>query len=59
MNWLQTDAAIDTIKTTGLVMFVAIFVGVLIWLAMRKQSDIDRWSKLPLDDDSQKHAAKR
>lgn len=58
MDWLQTDAAIEALKTTGLVMFVVLFTGVLLWLAMRKQSDIRRWSELPLDDDPPAHGHK-
>ncbi len=51
MDWLQTDDAIRTLKAVGLVMFFTIFSGVLLWVLLRKRSEIRRWSELPLDDD--------
>lgn len=50
MSWLQTDSAIQVLKTIGLVIFVAIFTGVVIWLAFRKRTEIKHWSQLPLDE---------
>lgn len=51
IDWLQTDAAIQLLKTIGLVLFFAIFCGVVLWVVLRKRSEIKRWSELPLDDD--------
>lgn len=50
MGWLQTDSAIQILKAIGLVMFVGIFTGVVIWLSFRKRKEIDHWSHLPLED---------
>ncbi len=51
MDWLQSDHAIQVIKNIGLVMFVAIFAGVSLWVLLQRRSNVQRWSELPLDDD--------
>ncbi|QDU55757.1 cbb3-type cytochrome c oxidase subunit 3 [Aeoliella mucimassa] len=55
MDWLQTEQAVDLLKKAGLVLFVAIFAGVVLWLLLRKKSEITRWSELPLEDDPPKN----
>lgn len=55
MDWLQTDEAIQLIKTAGLLAFFSIFCGVLIWVTFRKRKEVQRWSRLPLDDDPPKN----
>jgi cbb3-type cytochrome oxidase subunit 3 len=54
MNWLQTDDAIQVLKTIGLMLFFAIFTGVLLWVMLQRRSKIRRWSELPLDDEPPK-----
>ena len=51
MDWLQTEQAVDLLKKVGLVAFVTIFTGVVLWLLFRKKSDIKHWSNLPLEDE--------
>jgi cbb3-type cytochrome oxidase subunit 3 len=45
-NWL------GILSTTGMLIFFAVFVGVVIWIVTRSRRQIDRWSKLPLEDES-------
>ena len=51
MDWLQTDQAMQLLSKASLVAFFTIFCGAVIWLAFRKRSEVQRWSRLPLDDD--------
>lgn len=51
MDWLQNDANIQLLKNIALVLFFVIFSGVVLWLLLRKNSEIRRWSRLPLEDD--------
>lgn len=51
MEWLQNDASIQLLKNIALVLFFSVFTGVIVWLLFRKNSDIRRWSRLPLDDE--------
>lgn len=51
MDWLQNDASIQLLKNVALVLFFAIFSGVVLWLLLRKNSEIRRWSRLPLEDE--------
>ena len=37
----------------GLVIFVAIFAGMILWVLTRKRSQVERWSKLPLHTDDE------
>jgi len=48
-----SDGALTGFATTGLVLFVAVFVGVAAWTLTRRRSEIDDWSRMPLrgDDD--------
>ncbi len=34
----------------GLLIFVAVFVGVTVWAFTRPRSQVKRWSQLPLND---------
>ncbi len=49
-DWLGEDW-LGVLSTTGMLIFFTVFVGVLIWIATRSRRQIDRWSKLPLEDD--------
>lgn len=51
MDWLQTDSAIQLLKAAALVLFFAIFSGVLLWVTLRKRGEVRHWSELPLDDE--------
>lgn len=51
MDWLQTDDAIQLLKTIGLLLFFAIFTGVVLWVVLQRKSKIRRWAALPLEDE--------
>ena len=54
MDWLQTDDAIQLLKTIGLLLFFAIFTGVVLWVILQRKSKIRRWAALPLEDEPKK-----
>ncbi|MEZ6016496.1 MAG: hypothetical protein R3F49_15365 [Planctomycetota bacterium] len=49
-----SDGSLTHFATIGLVMFVAVFVGVTIWVLTRTKGEIQTWSRLPMaaDDDA-------
>lgn len=53
IKYVLSDGALTGFATTGLVLFVAVFVGVTAWALTRRRSEISDWSRLPLrgDDD--------
>lgn len=44
----QVDIA--ALKVAGLVIFLAVFIGIVLWTLTRSRRQIDRWSEMPLDD---------
>jgi hypothetical protein len=46
-----SNAALTTWPIIGLVMFVAVFVGVSIWVASRSKGEVDHWSTIPLGEE--------
>lgn len=47
---LMSETGLEWFASAGLVMFVAIFSGVLLWTLLRSRTEVHRWSQLPLDD---------
>lgn len=41
----------DMYSSIALVIFVAVFVLITLWVLTRKKTTVDRWSSLPLHDD--------
>jgi len=35
----------------GLVIFVAVFLGLTVWVLTRRQKQVDTWSSIPLHDE--------
>ncbi|WP_425398613.1 hypothetical protein [Aeoliella sp.] len=50
IEWLQNDASIQLLKNIAMVLFFVVFSGVVLWLLLRKNSEIRRWSRIPLED---------
>ncbi len=44
---------LEPFAVTGLAMFVAIFVGVVVWTLTRRKKQVDRWARLPLSDEDE------
>lgn len=41
---------LEVFAVGGLVLFVAVFVGVCLWVTTRSRKEVDAWSSLPLAD---------
>ena len=41
----------DTLSSIALVIFVAVFVMVAVWVLTRKKKTVDRWASMPLHED--------
>jgi len=50
---ILSDGALSHFATIGLVIFVAVFLGVTVWILTRSKREVRQWSELPLagDDD--------
>ena len=46
-----SDGSLTAFATTGLVLFVAVFVGTTVWVLTRKKGQVQQWSRLPLAED--------
>lgn len=46
----MADGGLAAAAAFGLVVFVAVFLGVCVWVATRRRQEVDRWSSLPLAD---------
>lgn len=46
----MSDAGLEVLAVGGLLTFVAVFVGVTVWVMTRGNKEIDTWSSLPLAD---------
>ena len=44
-------AGLTLFAMVGLVIFVAAFVGVTVWVLTRRQKQVDQWSSIPLEDE--------
>lgn len=54
------SAGLGFASTVGLVIFVAVFVGVCVWALTRSRRQVKRWSELPLSEDpSDSHNEKK
>ncbi|MEM8782357.1 MAG: cbb3-type cytochrome c oxidase subunit 3 [Planctomycetota bacterium] len=47
---ILSDANLTAFATWGLVIFVAVFVGVTIWALTRPKKTVDQWSGIPLKE---------
>ena len=47
---ILSDANLTLFATLGLVIFVAVFLGVTIWALTRPRKTVDKWSSIPLKD---------
>ncbi|MEM1108577.1 MAG: CcoQ/FixQ family Cbb3-type cytochrome c oxidase assembly chaperone [Planctomycetota bacterium] len=41
----------DMFSSIALVIFVAVFVSVCVWVLTRKKKTVDRWASMPLHND--------
>ncbi|MEN0111503.1 MAG: cbb3-type cytochrome c oxidase subunit 3 [Planctomycetota bacterium] len=46
----MSGSGLAPLALIGLVAFVAIFAGVIVWTLTRRRSEVDAWSSLPLAD---------
>jgi len=53
VNDVLSSGVLSHFATIGLVIFVAVFVGVGIWTLTRSRREIDDWSHLPLSGDDE------
>lgn len=42
---------VTLLSSIGLLIFFAVFLGIIIWAFTRSKRSVDRWSKLPLGND--------
>jgi cbb3-type cytochrome oxidase subunit 3 len=47
-------ANLGILSEIAMVMFFLIFLGVLVWVFTRSRRQVDRWSKLPLQNEEPK-----
>lgn len=46
----MADGGLAMVAAFGLVLFVAVFLGVCCWVATRRRQEVAQWSSLPLAD---------
>jgi len=46
-----SNGALTHFATIGLVIFVAVFVGVTVWVVTRSRKEVQTWSRIPLTGD--------
>lgn len=46
----MSAAGLEVLAVGGLLMFVAVFVGVCFWVTTRSRKEVETWSSLPLAD---------
>ena len=47
---ILSEANLTAFATWGLVIFVAVFLGVTIWALTRPKKTVDKWSSIPLKE---------
>ncbi|MEM1026753.1 MAG: cbb3-type cytochrome c oxidase subunit 3 [Planctomycetota bacterium] len=47
---ILSEANLTAFATWGLVIFVAVFLGVTIWTLTRPKRTVDKWSSIPLKE---------
>ncbi|MBD3257644.1 hypothetical protein GF377_04370 [candidate division GN15 bacterium] len=52
---LQSIDGVAAYPVIALILFVAAFVGVLIWVWRLDRTKVDRWSRMPLDGTIRSH----
>lgn len=53
-EWFEGSAILG-VPVVVMFFFIAVFVGVVIWVLSRRRSDYEHVSHLPLDDDHDRH----
>ncbi|MEO1496664.1 MAG: hypothetical protein AAFV43_05890 [Planctomycetota bacterium] len=46
----MSAAGLEILAVGGLLLFVAVFTGVCLWVTTRSRKEVDTWSSLPLAD---------
>lgn len=46
-----SNGALTHFATIGLVIFVAVFIGVTVWILTRSRQEVQAWSRIPLTSD--------
>lgn len=46
------NGGLSITSTLGLLIFVAVFLGIIAWTLTRSRRQVKHWSELPLSDDS-------
>ena len=52
---MLSEAGLAPFAVIGLVIFVAVFVGISLWALTRRKRQIDNWSSMPLEDGDPYH----
>ncbi len=50
-NILEGVAGLEIYPIIGILVFLAFFVGVVVWVLRMKKNKVDAYSRIPLDDD--------
>lgn len=50
--FLENHPDIGVLPTIALVIFFALFIGIIIWVMRLKKKDVERMANLPLDSDN-------
>jgi cbb3-type cytochrome oxidase subunit 3 len=51
-NVLESVSGLEIYPIIGILIFLAFFVGVVIWVVRLNGKQVETYSKMPLDDDS-------
>lgn len=49
---LESIAGLEVFPIIGLILFVLVFLAVVIWVFKLPKRSVNRWSRIPLDDDN-------
>ncbi|TWT66840.1 hypothetical protein Pla123a_45380 [Posidoniimonas polymericola] len=50
MNQSTTETLLRFSSVTGMLIFIAVFVGVAAWILTRSRRQVRDWSQMPLED---------
>ena len=50
MNPANTEGLLQVTSVGGMLIFLSVFTGVVVWVLTRRRGEVDDWSHLPLED---------
>ena len=48
---IMSGANLALLPTIALLLFVAVFVAIVVWVLLRPKADVEHWARMPMDDD--------